>query len=135
MIETRVRVLRNGDGVSFVEATEKNGCGACASQDSCGISGLGRFFNRKRPPIALACGEARPGQELTVAVAEADLLKVGLWAYLLPVSLAVAGALTLARLGDVGAAAGAAFGLGAGLLLARRFAATPRISITSGEKP
>ncbi|WP_165873594.1 SoxR reducing system RseC family protein [Parasulfuritortus cantonensis] len=135
MIETRVRVLRQADGVSFVEATEHNGCGACASQESCGISGLGRFFSRRHQPVPLACGDLRPGQEVTVAVAEADLLKVGLWAYLLPVTLAVTAAAAAAGLGDAGAAAGAGLGLAAGLLLARRFAGTPKISITSGEQP
>lgn len=134
MIETRVRVLSSHGGVSFVEATEHNGCGACASQDSCGISGLGRFFSRKRRPVALACG-ARPGQEITVAVSETDLLKVGLWAYLLPVTLAVAGAAIPAGRGDAASVLGAALGLAAGLLIARRFAGTPRISITSGEQP
>ncbi|MFA5083705.1 MAG: SoxR reducing system RseC family protein [Hydrogenophilaceae bacterium] len=135
MIETRVRVLSSADGVSLVETTEHNGCGACASQDSCGISGLGRFFSRKRQAIPLACGSVRPGQEITVAVSESDLLKVGLWVYLLPVTLAVAGAASLAGLGDPASVAGAGAGLAAGLLIARWFAGTPRISITSGEQP
>lgn len=133
MIETRVRVIKTSGAVSFVEATEHNGCGACGHQDGCAVSGLGRFFSRKRQPIALACGDARPGQELTVSLAEADLLKVGLWAYLMPVALAVAGAALLAGQGDAAAAAGAGLGLAAGLLLARRFATPPRISITPGE--
>lgn len=135
MIETRVRVLSHLDGVSFVETTEHNGCGACGHQDSCGISGLGRFFSRKRPPIAIACGDTRPGQEITVAVAEAELLKVGLWAYLLPVTLAVVGAAAASSLGDAAAAAGAAVGLSLGLATARLFVASPRISITSGDQP
>lgn len=132
MIETRVRVIRTSGATSFVEATEQNGCGACGHQDGCAVSGLGRYFSRKRQPIALACGEARPGQELTVAVAEADLLKVGLWAYLMPVALAVAGAALLAGRGDAASAGGAVLGLAAGLLIARRFATPPRISITPG---
>lgn len=133
MIETRVRVLSHADGVSFVETTEQNGCGACASQESCGISGLGRFFNYKRAPIALSCGYTQPGQELTVAVSESDLLKVGLWAYLLPVTLTLTGAASLSRFGDPASAAGAGFGLLVGLLIARHFAAPPKISITSRE--
>ena len=135
MIETRVRVISSADGVSFVESTERGGCGACGSQDSCGISGLGRFFNRKRQPIALACGDVRPGQEVTVTMAEEDLVRVGLWAYLLPVILAIAGAAALADRGDAVSVLGAILGLAAGLLIARRFAGTPRISITSGEQP
>ncbi|NTV97320.1 MAG: SoxR reducing system RseC family protein, partial [Thiobacillus sp.] len=118
MIETRVRVLRNAGGVSFVESTERGGCGSCGSQDSCAISGLGRFFNRKRQPIALDCGDVRPGQEVTVTMAEEDLVKVGLWAYLLPVTLAVLGAAGLAGHGDAAAVAGAGAGLAGGLLLA-----------------
>ena len=132
MIETRVRVLQTSGAVSFVEATGHNGCGACGHQDGCAVSGLGRFFSRRRRPIAIACGDARPGQELSVAVAEGDLLKVGLWAYLLPTLLAVAGAAALAGRGDAAAAAGAGLGLAAGLLVARRFATPPRISITPG---
>jgi len=135
MIETRVRVVKTSGAVSFVEATEQGGCGACSTKDSCGISGLGRFFNRKRRPIALACGATRPGQEITVAVSETDLLKVGLWAYLLPVTLAVAGASLAAPQGDAASVLGAGLGLATGLLLARRFAGAPRISITSGEQP
>lgn len=135
MIETRVRVLRQAGGVSFVEATEHNGCGACGHQDGCAVSGLGRYFSRKRQPIALAWGDARPGQELTVSVDETDLLKVGLWAYLLPVTLAVAGAILGAPLGNAATAAGASLGLLAGLSAARCFAIPPRISITSGEQP
>lgn len=132
MIETRVRVVASAGGVSFVEAAEANGCGACGHQDGCGISGLGRFLSRRRPPVALACGAVRPGQELTVAVDEADLLRVGLWAYLLPAALAVAGAVAGAGLGDAAAVAAAALGLAGGLAIARLFAGTPRISITPG---
>lgn len=133
MIETRVRVLTNQQGVGFVETTEQNGCAACASQDRCGLSGLGRYLSRRRQAIPLACGDARPGQELTVAIAEADLLKTGLWAYLLPVVLALAGAAGLAVHGDAASALGAGAGLLAGLLIARRFATPPRMSITPGD--
>ncbi len=134
MIETRVRVLSSLDGISLVEATEANGCAACASRAACGISGLGRAFGRhRRRAVALSCGKVRPGQELTVSISEADLLKIGLWAYLLPTTLAVAGAATLAGWGDAAAALGALLGFGAGLLTARRYAVAPPLSITQGE--
>ncbi len=135
MIETRVRVLSHSRGISLVEATQENGCGACASQGQCGLSGLGRYFSRRRPPIALACGAVQSGQELTVAVSESDLLQAGLWAYLLPSGLALAGAALMAPLGDPASVAGAALGVATGLGLARRLARSPRISIVSGETP
>lgn len=144
MIETRVRVLSTSDGISFVEATARNGCGACASQANCGISGLGRYFSRRRPPIALACGEVSPGQELLVRVDEGDLLKLGLWVYLLPLVLAMAaaGLATALGAGDGWAVAASGMGLGAGLLAAHLLARAPTLrvshsepSIHSGEAP
>lgn len=135
MIEIPVKVLAQRDGHALVESRESGSCGACASQGSCGIAGLGRFLSGRRQPIALDCGEARPGQALHVAIAEADLLKASLWAYLLPTLLALIGAVILARWGDVAAVAGAALGLMAGLGFARRFATPPRLSITPGESP
>ncbi|MDD3529134.1 MAG: SoxR reducing system RseC family protein [Gallionellaceae bacterium] len=134
MIETRVRVLRHTDGISLVEATEQNGCGACSHQDGCAVAGLGRFLGHRRQPIALACGDTRPGQEITVAVAGADLARAGLWAYLLPAALAVAGAAVLASRGDVASLIGAILGLAAGLLIARHQAGAPKIFIHSGEQ-
>lgn len=133
MIETRVRVIAHADGISLVKATEHNGCGACSHQDGCAVAGLGRFLGHRRP-IALACGDTRPGQEITVAVAEADLLKVGLWAYGLPAALAVAGAAVLASRGDVASLVGAVLGLAAGLFIARHQAGVPKIFIHSGEQ-
>ncbi len=129
MIETRVRVLSSSHGTNFVEATEQNGCAACASRSSCGISGLGKYFDRRRKPVAIASAAARPGDELLVGIAERDLLTVGLYAYLLPAGLAVCGA-ALADWrgqGDVGSALAALAGVGIGLFLARIFAPTPRM--------
>jgi sigma-E factor negative regulatory protein RseC len=127
MIETRVRVLSSGNGISLVEATEQNGCAACASRSSCGISGLGKYFDGRRQPVAIAGDAARPGEELLVGIAETDLLKVGLYAYVLPAMLAVSGAALADRLGlgDAGAVLAALAGVAAGLLFARFRAPTP----------
>jgi sigma-E factor negative regulatory protein RseC len=133
MIETRVRVLGARDGATLVEATEQGGCGACASRSSCGISGLGNYFDGRRKAIEIACDGARPGDEVVVRIAEGDLLKVGLFAYLLPTVLAVIGA-GIAHSqdwGDAWAAAIAIAGVALGLALARRFAPKPRIDTSS----
>lgn len=133
MIETRVRVLSNDKGISLVEATERNGCAACASRSGCGISGLGKYFDGRRQPVAIAGDVARPGEEILVGIAEADLLKVGLYAYILPALLAVAGAALADRLGlgDAGAALAALAGAAAGLSIARFSAPTPRMHTRS----
>lgn len=135
MIETRVRVLSAEPGKVWVETTEHNGCGACASKESCGISGLGRVFSRRRAPISIACGDAQAGQELTVCVSEAGLLKAALWAYILPALLAVLGAALMSIKGDTAAVLGMAAGLVIGLVIARLLARHPDIFVTSGETP
>jgi probable nitrogen fixation protein len=78
------------------------------------VSGLGKFFNRNKPPVALACDLAvQPGDSLVLNLAESDLLRAGVMAYLLPALLSVAGAIaaTLAGLGDAAAAAAMVAGL------------------------
>ncbi|HEY0664246.1 MAG TPA: SoxR reducing system RseC family protein, partial [Thiobacillaceae bacterium] len=132
-IETRARVVSTSSGKGWVEASSQQGCAACQSQSSCGVSGLGKFFNRNKPPVALACDLAvQPGDSLVLSLAEADLLRAGLLAYLLPALLSVAGAIaaTLAGLGDAAAAAAMAAGFAAGLIVARVFARAPRFHIS-----
>lgn len=145
MIETRVRVISARHGMAWVEATEAGACSACQSKTSCGISGLGRFFSNRRRPVAVSCSvDARPGQELTLAVAEGDLLRAGLLAYLLPAGLAVAGAVLGDHLvhSDAAGILGALAGLAVGLLPARLAGRRSRpqisassIALTQGEHP
>ncbi len=143
MIETRVRVVAARPGVAWVEPSEPAGCGACQASGQCAISGLGRFLSGRRPPIAIACEGARAGEERTLAVSEADLLRAGLFAYLLPVVLAVGAAALAGQAGqsDSIAALAATAGLLGGLLLGRRFGRPATLtpieshSTTSGEHP
>jgi sigma-E factor negative regulatory protein RseC len=132
-IETRARVVSLDHGKVWVEASSQQGCAACQSQASCGVSGLGKFFNRNKPPVALACDLAvHPGDSLVLNLAESDLLRAGLLAYLLPALLSVAGAIaaTLAGLGDAAAAAAMVAGFAAGLGIARVFARAPHFHIS-----
>jgi sigma-E factor negative regulatory protein RseC len=133
MIETRARVVSIAPGKVWIEASSQQGCAACQSQARCGVSGLGKFLGRNKPPVALACDLAvQPGDSLMLNLAEADLLRAGLLAYLLPALLSVAGAIavTLAGLGDAAAAAAMAAGFAAGLVIARVFARAPRFHIS-----
>jgi sigma-E factor negative regulatory protein RseC len=121
--------------MAWVEATEQNGCGACQAKSACALSGplsgLSRFFSSRRQPIPVRADAAVPGQECTVVMDEADFLKVGLLAYLIPTLLAVAGAsgATWTGAGDVGAVLGLLLGFAAGLLLAARLACTPPMTV------
>jgi sigma-E factor negative regulatory protein RseC len=133
LIQTRARVVSTAPGTVWVEASSQQGCAACQSQGTCGVSGLGKFLGRNKPPVALACDLAvQPGDGLVLNLAESDLLRAGLLAYLLPTLLSVAGALaaTLAGLGDAAAAVAMAAGFAAGLGIARVFARAPHIRIS-----
>ncbi|MBU1665490.1 MAG: SoxR reducing system RseC family protein [Gammaproteobacteria bacterium] len=129
MIEARVRVISATDGMTWVSSSEASGCGACQSQSSCGISGLGKYLSRRRHTMSLAHADARPGDELMLCVDESELLRAGLFAYLLPALLAVIGAALADSAGatDPAAAFAALLGFISGLLAARFLAPTPHI--------
>ncbi|MBI5330222.1 MAG: SoxR reducing system RseC family protein [Betaproteobacteria bacterium] len=136
-IETRVRVVSAQAGVVWVTPAESSGCGACQAQSACGISGLGKYLSRRRPDLPLAHCDAQAGDELLVRIDESDLLRAGLYAYLLPAVLGVsaAAAADAGGAGDAAAAAIAFCGVLAGLLAARLFAPTPRIQTFSPSTP
>jgi sigma-E factor negative regulatory protein RseC len=132
-IETRARVVSVDSGKVWVEASSQQGCAACHAQNSCGVSGLGKFLGRNKPPVALSCDLAvQPGDSLVLNLAESDLLRAGLLAYLLPALLSVAGAVaaTLAGFGDAAAAAAMAAGFAGGLVIAKMFSRAPRFHIS-----
>lgn len=124
-----MRVVSAGEGLAWVEPSEQSGCGACASKSACGVGGLSKVFRRGRAPIPVACGEVRPGDELNIGMDETDLLRIGLYAYLLPTVLALVGAGLLSGRGDAAALAGALAGTALGLLLARLLPRAPRLSV------
>jgi len=133
MIETRTRVISIASGKVWVEASTEQGCAACHSQSTCGLSGLGKFLNRGRAPVSVSCDlPLEPGESLVLNMAESDLLRAGLLAYLLPTLLSVAGAIaaTLAGFGDAAAAVSMLAGFAAGLAVARVFGRAPRFHIS-----
>ena len=127
-----MRILSARDGTALVEPIEPSGCGACQVRSACGVSGIGRFLQAGRRPVTVACSAAaRPGDEWVVAVSEADLLRAGLFAYVLPVVLAVSGAVLASMLGqgDAGAVLGMFSGGAVGLIAARILGrATPLVA-------
>jgi sigma-E factor negative regulatory protein RseC len=130
MISAPVRVISAANGTAQVESTGQSGCGACQSRESCGVSGLGKYFSGKRKPIEVQCGaNVQAGDELQLSLSEGDLLKAGLLAYLLPSVLALVGAgiATALGMGDIGAVLGAANGMAAGFLLGRWTSWAPKM--------
>jgi sigma-E factor negative regulatory protein RseC len=129
MIETRVRVTAAGEGMAWVAASAESGCGACQAQSTCGISGLGKFMSNRRPDLPIGQCDAKAGDELLLSIDEAELVRAGLFAYLLPAVLAVTAAALADTLGvdDLASLAAALAGLGAGLLIARHLAPKPRM--------
>ena len=122
MIETTARVVSTHNGTARIDPTTTSGCGACKSKNSCGVSGLGKYFSNNRQAIEMPCDEdIREGDELSVSMSEGDLLKAGLLVYLLPAVLALVGAgvATSTGFGDAGAVLGMMVGVVAGILLAR----------------
>ena len=132
MIATSARVISADNGTVLVEPTAQSGCGGCKVSSTCGVSGLWKYFSKNRKAIVVRCDSTvRAGDELHFTMNEIDFLKAGLLAYLLPSLLTIIGAGSAATLdfGDVGAVAGAAFGLVSGLLLVRLIAWTPRMTV------
>lgn len=132
MIETKARIVRISDGTAWVAATEDSGCGGCGSRSSCAVSGLAKYFSHRQKLVPVPCdADAKPGEELTVAVSEGELLKAGLMAYLLPTVLGVAGAGYAAAngYGDAGSVAGMAAGVALGLFLSRLLSRKARLRV------
>jgi len=133
MIETQARVVSIASGKAWVEASSQQGCAACQSQSSCSVSGLGKYFSRNKPPMTMTCDLAvQPGDSLVLSLAESDLLRAGLLAYLLPTVLSVLGAIaaSLSGLGDAAAAAAMLTGFAAGMAIARVFARAPHFHVS-----
>lgn len=128
MISTRVRVLRAENGIAWVQSSAGSGCSACATRQVCGVGSLSKVFGRGLIPLP---SDARPGDEISISLDDHDLLRAGLYAYLLPTTLALVGAALLTPQSDAAALAGALAGLAAGLLIARWLPRPPVLRIES----
>jgi sigma-E factor negative regulatory protein RseC len=135
MIETKARIVRITDGTAWVAPTEDSGCGGCGSRSSCAVSGLAKYFSSHQKLVPVPCdANAKPGDELTVAVSEGELLKAGILAYLLPAVFGLVAAAYAAAngYGDAGSVAGMAGGVALGLLVSRLTARKARLRIGRG---
>jgi sigma-E factor negative regulatory protein RseC len=130
MINTTARVVSISNGTAQIDPTTTSGCGGCKSKNSCGVSGLGKYFSNTRKSIEVSCDSSiRAGDELQLSMSEGDLLKAGLLVYLLPVVLSLFGAGVASSMGfgDAGAVLGMVIGFAIGFLLARLSGWTPKL--------
>ncbi len=124
-----------GDQARIAVATAA--CSSCGHAGGCGIGKLAK--NRRASLVSVPAAGLRVGQQVTLALDEAQLTHAALLGYLLPAVLlligAMAGELVGQKVGaadtaaDTVAAIGAVTGLLAGLLLTRlRAPLTPRLT-------
>lgn len=130
MIEEQARVIAVRDERVWVEAVKQSACGSCSARGGCGTSVLGKVLGVKSVRVEVNPDQVRnlkAGDQVWIAIEEADLVQGTLWLYGLPLLLMLAGALlgTLlaAQLGvhaDLAAVVAAAIGLGLALLFLRQ---------------
>ncbi|QIK38576.1 SoxR reducing system RseC family protein [Caldichromatium japonicum] len=125
MIERQGRILSIANGEATIRIDMPTACARCGLSTCAGRAGS---VSLSAPP------GARPGDAVTLALPEAALLRGALLVYLLPAAATLVGAIALAFAGDSAAVAGAACGLGLGLiivrLLGRRVRQIPHIFVS-----
>lgn len=95
-------------------------CGSCKTVDACQSSLLGQGSGPRRYRLANGIG-ARVGDHVQLSVADGTVWRASLVSYVLPLLLAIGGAVIgQFAAGDVWAVLGMLAGLGCGLLLLRR---------------
>lgn len=136
IVTARGRVIAVQDGRAELRLAVASACGRCGAKSMCG-SGQERSIQVNAPPGTQA------GDLLDLTLPEARLGLGALLGYLLPAFTTLLGTVLLAPGGDAAAILGAGLGLGAGLVLVRRFATRllgsgPTVcptSSTHGENP
>lgn len=114
-------VVAVDDSEAVVEvAGRAPACGSCKSADGCQTGLMGLSDGPRRYRVANGIG-ARPGDRVSLSVAEGTVFRASLVSYLWPALLAIAGAAAGQWLaGDGGALAGTLFGLILGFVLLRQ---------------
>ncbi|MEI6414452.1 MAG: SoxR reducing system RseC family protein [Pseudomonadota bacterium] len=114
MIERIGHILAIQDGQATIRVERSTGCTACGSRGTCGAGQAG-----STTLILPVAESARPGEVVTLSIAEASLLRNAILVYLLPALTTLLGAISLAGGGDLMAIGGAASGLALGLAILR----------------
>lgn len=122
MIHETGTVMSVRQGEAWVQTIRESACQSCKARHGCGQKALaGLSSGQSRQIRVLNTLDARPGDQVTVAIEESALLKASLLVYALPLLLMVVVTALMGVVfpGQDGLAIGAALaGLVAGLLLA-----------------
>ena len=113
------RIERIDGNTVWVQIEAPASCGACAGR-GCGSSVYARIWHQTPPSYRLENRiGAQVGDAVVIGLPAGALWRAALWAYALPLLLAVLGAGLLTRWGDAAALAGALIGLLLGALAMR----------------
>jgi sigma-E factor negative regulatory protein RseC len=120
------RVLEVDGRWAWVACRRQAECARCAEGRGCGGGILGRMLGDRLHKVRAATGAVtvRPGDQVLIGLGEEVVLRAAAAVYLLPLLLALGGAVAAAALtgaGDPAAIAGAAGGLVLGLAWARGY--------------
>lgn len=118
MLEAEGVVIRVGEEGSYVETSRASACGSCSSKQACGTTSLSRLLGSKTSAFkVLNPIGARTGERVIIGLEGAALLKSSVLAYLLPLALMFAGAMTGSLLASADMKdAYSAWGAGVGLM-------------------
>lgn len=119
MTEISAQVVRIEGDSAWVQVVAPASCGACAGR-GCGSSVYARVWHQT-PPSYRVRNEiaAQVGDAVVLGLPAGALWQATLWAYALPLLLALLGAGLLMRWGDLAALGGALLGLVLGALVIR----------------
>lgn len=129
MIVEKARVVAADEHYALVYTETSPACGRCAVNKGCGASVLSRLAGRRGARIRVANrGGAKVGDTVTLGMSEAGLLKSALIVYAVPLlgvvlAIALATAVTGARLSEAAGITVGVIGFALGLGVARRFSA------------
>lgn len=128
-------IVRSLDGRFANVEVEQGGCGRCHEEGGCGGQQLTQMFcsgpKTHRVENTLA---AEIGDRVTIAIAAGSVSRTANFAYILPLTVAIAGAaLGTSFGGDIGAMIGAGVGLGVAFLYV--IARSRRNTGNSAERP
>lgn len=122
MIEQTAVVIRLEGQFATLQVQRQSSCGQCNAKQGCGTGLLEDSIGRRSMQItALNQCDARPGEEVIVAIPETGFIKSAFFTYLLPLLLMLGGALLGQQLaaGDLGSILGGAIGFVVALLILR----------------
>jgi sigma-E factor negative regulatory protein RseC len=94
-VEEKGVIVSLEGNLATVAPLQQHGCGGCSSASSCGSSLLSPLFtSRQRLLVVENSIQARPGEEVTIAMNKLALVAASLMVYLAPLLMLIIGAIT-----------------------------------------